>query len=481
VKATLKMICPSKQRRKKEEIMKKLESIVTIDIVMAILPVLLYGQWNIETVDTTGTVGRKCAIAVDANGYPHISYRDGTVGWRLKYAQWDGSNWQIAFVETTESVYGVTSIALDGSGNPHIAFEKGILYGGQLWHAWWDGSSWQQEGVDSLPYYGDAGEWSSIAFDTDGYPHIAYTYYYDGDCYIKHAYKDVSGWHRSVADSLIGDEFQYVSMALDNSNHPHISYYDWNVYDLKYAYWDGATWHIERVDTTGGVGCHSSIALDSLGYPHIAYMDGTNYGVKYARWDGSAWQIETVESNTGYGFYTSLALDVNNRPHISSAEYMSDLRFAYWDGSDWQIEVVDNTAGCGWTSLAIDGSGYCHIAYYDGGDSTNLKYARRLPTGIEETYPIPGVLHLAQSSPNPFNSATSIQYVLPRNGFARLAIYNIAGQLVRILVEGEEFAGTHTVRWNGRDEQGSSVSSGIYFCCLETGNLKSTRKMLLLK
>lgn len=462
---------------------------VGIIIFLLFLPNKAWAQWGTEFVDTTGEVGVMCSITVDANGYPHISYRDGTIGWRLKYAHWDGSKWQTAFVETTESVYGVTSIAIDGAENPHIAFCKGFWYGDQLWHAWWDGSSWQQEGVDALPHDGDVGEWNSIAFDTDGYPHIAYTSYnlFSEDCYLKYAYKDSSGWYTQVIDSLIDGEFRYVSMALDNSNHPHISYYDYNTYDLKYAYWDGATWHTERVDTAGQVGTHSSIALDSLGYPHIAYTDGTNNGVKYARWDGSSWQIETVESdNIGYGFYTSLALDSNDRPHISSAEYMSDLRFAYWDGSNWQIEVVDSTVYCAWTSIAIDDNGYCHIAYYnDEIDNYALKYAKREPTttGVEEStfHSIPMVFHLAQNYPNPFSSATSIRYILSRNAFVRLVIYNISGQLVRTLVNGEELAGIHTVSWNGRDEQGRSVSSGIYFYSLEVGNLKSTNKMLLLK
>ncbi|MBL7135986.1 MAG: T9SS type A sorting domain-containing protein [Candidatus Marinimicrobia bacterium] len=338
------------------------------------LQMIAHGQWEYETVITGGT---KCAIAVDTSGNPHISYRDGTIGWRLKYAHWDGTDWQIAEVETTKSVYGVTSIALDDSENPHIAFEKSIGTGGQLWHAWWNGSTWQQEGVDSLAW-GDVGEWNSIIIAGDGYPHIAYKYYKDYTSYLKYAYKDASGWHRAVADSMPTD-FNYISMALDGNNNPHISYYDGNVRDLKYAYWDGSNWQTETVDSIGKVGKFSSIALDSLDYPCIAYMDGTNYGVKYARWDGSSWQIETVESDIGYGFYTSLALDANDCPHISSAEYMSDLRFAYWDGSNWQIEVVDNTVGCDWTSLAINDSGYSHIAYYDA-DLGDLKYAKKSPT-----------------------------------------------------------------------------------------------------
>ncbi len=208
------------------------KNLIIITFLMAVIPIVLSGQWNIENVDTAGTVGVKCSIAVDSSGYPHISYRDGA----LKYAHWDGSQWQTAFIETTESVYGVTSIALDNNNNPHITYE---LSGQQLWHAWWDGSNWQQEGVDSLPNNAvDVGYWNSIAFGTDGYPRIAYTYSVGSPavCYLKYAYKDVSGWHTQIVDSLINDEFQYVSMALDNSNHPHISYYDWNVNDLKYAF-----------------------------------------------------------------------------------------------------------------------------------------------------------------------------------------------------------------------------------------------------
>jgi hypothetical protein len=226
--------------------MKRKVLFTVIVFVILILPISLYGQWNIETVDTTGTVGVKCAIVVDTNNYPHISYRDGTVGWRLKYANWDGSLWQTTFVDTTESVYGVTSIALDDAENPHISFYKD----GALWHAWWNGSDWQQEMVDALIWV-DIGKWSSIAFDTDGYPHIAYTYY-TGDCYLKHAYKNASGWHTQIADSLIGDEFQFVSLALDNFNLPNISYYDWHTYDLKYAWLEPGTVDTLWTKTYGG-------------------------------------------------------------------------------------------------------------------------------------------------------------------------------------------------------------------------------------
>ena len=214
---------------------KKFHRIFFIGVLISSLPLTAF--WQIESVDTSGNVGDNCSIAVDMFGYPHISYKDGTSGWKLKYAHWDGVQWQFEYVENTQDVYGVTSITLDSLNYPHIAFGKSFLYGGQLWHTWWDGSNWQQEGVDSFPNNGDVGEWNSIKFGTDGYLHIAYTLsdYSTGNYYLKYAYEDELGWHTEVVDSVIGDEIKYVSLALDENNNPHISYYDWSTEDLKYA------------------------------------------------------------------------------------------------------------------------------------------------------------------------------------------------------------------------------------------------------
>ncbi|MBU1471722.1 MAG: T9SS type A sorting domain-containing protein, partial [candidate division Zixibacteria bacterium] len=62
-----------------------------------------------------------------------------------------------------------------------------------------------------------------------------------------------------------------------------------------------------------------------------------------------------------------------------------------------------------------------------------------------------------------------------------LSVYNILGQRVRSLVEGETAPGTHEVLWNGSDDSGSPVASGIYFYRLDTADGQSTRKMMLLK
>ena len=88
---------------------------------------------------------------------------------------------------------------------------------------------------------------------------------------------------------------------------------------------------------------------------------------------------------------------------------------------------------------------------------------------------------LSQNYPNPFNPITYITFSLPKEETAFLGIYNVKGQLVKTLINGIMNSGTHRVQWNGLDDAEKSVSSGIYFYTLQSGNKSITHKMLLLK
>ncbi|UCE20263.1 MAG: T9SS type A sorting domain-containing protein [Gemmatimonadota bacterium] len=94
---------------------------------------------------------------------------------------------------------------------------------------------------------------------------------------------------------------------------------------------------------------------------------------------------------------------------------------------------------------------------------------------------IPQSHHLAQNYPNPFNPETRIDYQLAEDGFVELAVYNVLGQKVRTLKAGEHVAGTYSVLWNGRDDAGLDVASGVYFYRLETSTFTSTKRMILMK
>ena len=85
------------------------------------------------------------------------------------------------------------------------------------------------------------------------------------------------------------------------------------------------------------------------------------------------------------------------------------------------------------------------------------------------------------SYPNPFNPRTVISFELPEEVFVRLVVYNLLGQKVRVLVEEVLGAGVHTVTWDGRDDDGRYVSSGVYVVRLEAGGKAFTRKMLLVR
>ena len=89
---------------------------------------------------------------------------------------------------------------------------------------------------------------------------------------------------------------------------------------------------------------------------------------------------------------------------------------------------------------------------------------------------------LSQNYPNPFNPETTIPYALSSDAIVSLTIYNIAGQVVRKLIDGEALAaGQYQALWDGRSESGASVASGMYFYLLHTGDFVAKRKMVLLR
>lgn len=88
---------------------------------------------------------------------------------------------------------------------------------------------------------------------------------------------------------------------------------------------------------------------------------------------------------------------------------------------------------------------------------------------------------LKQNYPNPFNSSTTIYYSLGKRGLVELILYNILGQKIRTLVNEIKIAGQHVVPWDGRNDNGQLVASGLYFYTLKTGSFIKTNKMVLLR
>ncbi len=96
----------------------------------------------------------------------------------------------------------------------------------------------------------------------------------------------------------------------------------------------------------------------------------------------------------------------------------------------------------------------------------------------------PEDLSLVQNYPNPFNPATRIQFIASSEQSSvptTLRIYNVRGQLVRTLMNESKIAGTYEVIWDGRDDLGNEVASGVYFYKLKAGDYTEAKKMILMK
>jgi hypothetical protein len=94
---------------------------------------------------------------------------------------------------------------------------------------------------------------------------------------------------------------------------------------------------------------------------------------------------------------------------------------------------------------------------------------------------IPSEFLLSQNYPNPFNPVTNMNFELPRSGRVLLTIYNVRGQEVKTLINENLNYGLHTASWQGIDNMGRPVSSGVYFSELRSRGVRKTRKMVFLK
>lgn len=95
--------------------------------------------------------------------------------------------------------------------------------------------------------------------------------------------------------------------------------------------------------------------------------------------------------------------------------------------------------------------------------------------------PLPAKFVLRQNLPNPFNPSTRISFELGESCRAALAVYDVRGKLVRVLARGPMEAGAHSAVWDGRNERGDPVASGVYFYRLRAGSFTETKKLVLLR
>jgi hypothetical protein len=292
----------------------------------------------------------------------------------LSYA---GSEWEIVTIDSVGD-YGVeTSLALDSDGFPHV-----IYWLDATKYAYKDANGW------NTALFDDNGLDATLVMGPDDYPRVCYRNLNE----IDYAYQNASGWHNVFLFGYTSTS-TYTSLQLDEHGYPHCTFY-WETItgNLIYYYQDASGWHWEYIDdpVPTNHGTYNSLALDTDGYPHVSYYHSTLGVLRYAYKDISGWHFETVDDQTYVGSHTSLALDSTGYPHISyfycgTTSYPKcnefDLRYAYQDATGWHIQTADSTGDVGtYTSLAIDSKDHPHISYHDT-EQNNLKYAYLDVTG----------------------------------------------------------------------------------------------------
>ncbi len=199
-----------------------------------------------------------------------------------------------------------------------------------------------------------------------------------------------------------------------------------------------------------------------------------------------------LEGNTGEVKGVSAVLELEGMELVAvrlSDEMSTPIAQTFlWYGAD-QIDIA--ILG---TDVTIGGSGeMARLTFQATSEQHGVDFASAALRGIEnadlnaslEGYEasgsIPTVFRLVQNSPNPFNPVTIIAFHVPHESHVAVHVYDVSGREVRTLVDGVKEPGRHSAVWDGRNDQGESCSSGVYFCVMETPEYRGSHKMMLLK
>ena len=321
--------------------------------------------WIIERVDQDKAVGEYVSVAIDQNDKTYISYYDA-----------DNKNLRMASYVGTGGICG-----------PNF--------------------SWWCELVDTD---GKVGKHTSIAINPVNND-VAITYYDETNGALKYAVKHCNStctWNIStISKGGFGIKIgMYTSLKFDSNGDPHMAYYrSVPLGDdmLHYAYWVGSggncgigdaneKWQCDNIDTGNGVGKYSSLGLTSSGEPRIAYYDSGNGDLKFARPGGELlncgpsnnWTCYEIDESGDVGQYASMYMDTekDDAPHIAYYDASYDmLKYAEYIGIDvgncgkinlgtgwlWQCDDIEELEVTGvppvGISITVDGDGNPLITY----------------------------------------------------------------------------------------------------------------------
>jgi hypothetical protein len=268
---------------------------------------------------------------------------------------------------------------------------------------------------------------------------------------------------------------------------------------------------VYRYGTTNSSGIYRVTGLRSGYYKIFAYGD-TTYAPRYYN-NKNSWatadsvSVTAPDSATGKDFSLEVGGSISGYVYgeggvpLSGATVIVSGFFDLWPVYKYTETSVDGSYKIGSLHtgkyvvsalIECDQMWYNNKPYWSPPDSVTVTMPNNtpninfnFPSAVEDeetqTASRPAEFELTQNYPNPFNPETKIKYALKRTGHVTLNIYNILGEKVKTLLDRDQSAGFYQIDWDGKNDNGKFVSSGIYLYKLEVNGFSEVKKMLLLK
>ncbi len=171
---------------------------------------------------------------------------------------------------------------------------------------------------------------------------------------------------------------------------------------------------------------------------------------------------------------------------LATGDYF--IYYAYFDGQSWSRKqpVLGGPVDIGTPAMLVDGRGVMHVFAlgYVNGEDLGIFYTHSTSPITHVTIPAGGgsaEALLGPPRPNPFNGFTVFSFTFPSSGGIAIRILDVTGKTVRTIIPGRLGSGSHTIRWDGRDDRGEPLPSGVYLVRLEAGGQVATRKVVLVR
>lgn len=263
---------------------------------------------------------------------------------------------------------------------------------------------------------------------------------------------------------------------------------------IKYSSAGAQQW-LQRYNGPGNLNDQAnSLAVDHTGNVYItgSCIDASNImkyvTVKYNSSGIQQWAQSYSGSGNGFNIAYDISVDLEGNSYVTGNISVSGSAFdfatvKYNSSGVQQWTQIYNGPGNGndvARSIAVDAARNVYVTGQSTGSGTNfdfttIKYSQ--PIGIIQiSTEVPSGFSLNQNYPNPFNPVTNIEFSIPGSSIVKLAVYDMTGRELEVLVSRDLSAGRYKAEWNA-----ANYSSGVYFYKLSAGSFDQTKKMILVK